>query len=91
MEQVMQYLVEFSPAITAVISVLVAMVVGIKKIKGHNDNAIKELRETEQRIVIINEQRIQENEELRRENAELKADLRKLMAKLEHIHFIDKK
>ena len=89
MEQVMQYLVEFSPAITAVISVLVAMVVGIKKIKGHNDKAIKELREAEQRIVIINEQRNEDLEELRRENAELKADLRKMMAKLNHVKIKD--
>lgn len=91
MEQVMQYLIEFSPAITAVVSVLVTIIVGIKKIKGHNDKALQELREAEQRIVIINEQRIQENEDLRRENAELKADIRKLMAKLEHVHIIDKK
>lgn len=91
MEQVMQYLVEFSPAITAIVSVLVTIIVGIKKIKGHNDKAIKELRDAEQRIVVINEQRNEDLEQLRRENAELKADIRKLMAKLEHVHFMDKK
>lgn len=90
MEQVMQYIMEFSPAITAMISVIVAIVVGFKKIKGHNDKAIKELRDAEQRIIIINEQRNEDLESLRRENAELKADLRKVMAKLNHVHIKDK-
>ena len=90
MEQVMQYIMEFSPAITAMISVIVAIVVGFKKIKGHNDKAINELREAEQRIIVINEQRNEDLESLRRENAELKADLRKVMAKLEHVHIKDK-
>ncbi len=90
MEQVMQYIMEFSPAITAMISVIVAIVVGFKKIKGHNDETLKEVKDSEQRIILINEQRNEDLEELRRENAELKADLRKVMAKLEHVHFKDK-
>ena len=90
MEQVMQYIMEFSPAITAMISVIVAIIVGFKKIKGHNDETLKEVKDSEQRIILINEQRNEDLEELRRENAELKADLRKVMAKLEHVHFKDK-
>lgn len=90
MEQVMQYIMEFSPAITAMISVVVAIVVGFKKIKGHNDKTLGEIRDTEQRIIVINEQRNEDLESLRRENAELKADLRKVMAKLEHVHIKDK-
>lgn len=89
MTQVINYIIEFSPAITAVVGILVSLIVGIKKIKGHNDKTMKELQETEQRIIVINEQRNEELEELRRENAELKADLRKVMAKLNHIKFKD--
>lgn len=90
MEQVMQYIMEFSPAITAMISVIVTIIVGFKKIKGHNDKTLDDLRDTEQRIILINAQRNEELEDLKRENAELKADLRKVMAKLEHVHFKDK-
>jgi len=90
MEQVMQYIMEFSPAITAMISVIVAIIVGFKKIKGHNDQTLKDLKDAEQRIIVINEQRNEDLESLRRENAELKADLRKVMAKLEHVHIKDK-
>lgn len=89
MEQIINYLIEFSPAITAMISVIVAIIVGFKKIKGHNDKTLGELKETEQRIIIINEQRVKDNEDLRRENAELKADLRKVMAKLNHVIIIE--
>ena len=90
MEQVMQYIMEFSPAITAMISVIVAIIVGFKKIKGHNDKTLTDLKDTEQRIILINAQRNEELEDLKRENAELKADLRKVMAKLEHVHIKDK-
>ena len=90
MEQVMNYIIEFSPAITAMISVIVAIIVGFKKIKGHNDKTLNELRDAEQRIILINAQRNEDLESLKRENAELKADLRKVMAKLEHVHIKDK-
>lgn len=86
MEQVMQYLIEFSPAITSVISILVAMVVGFKKIKGHNDKTLNEVKDTEAKIVEINAQMVVENQKLRNENAELKEALNDIIRKINHVH-----
>lgn len=86
MEQFMQYLVEFSPAITALIGIIASMVVGIKKIKGHNEKTLNEVKTTEARIIEINTQMIEENQKLRNENAELKDALNEVIRRMNHIH-----
>lgn len=78
--QIAQTLIEFAPAITALIGVLVSLVVGIKRIKSNNnqtcieikrdnDKTVKELKEANENLIKI-------NEELREENVEFKKALR---------------
>ena len=86
MEQVMQYLIEFSPAITAVIGILVSLIVGIKKIKGHNDKTLEEVKAAEAKIVDLNAQILEENEKLRNENQQLQNKLDGIIAHINHIH-----
>lgn len=85
--QIAQTLIEFAPAITALIGVLVSLVVGIKRIKSNNnqacteikrDNAktVKELKEANENLVKLNEELRNDNAELREDNAEFKKALR---------------
>lgn len=90
MEQVMNYIIEFSPAITAVIGILVSLIVGIKKVKNHTDAVLRDVKSTNEQILERHDQLVADNAELRHENEELRRELAKLMAKLNHVHFIEK-
>jgi len=79
-------IVAATPAITAVIGIIVSLVVGIKKIKKTNletkysvDSMSKHSKDLELELAKIS-----------KENAELKRTLMKVMSKLEHVHFVDK-
>ena len=82
MENIMNLILAYSPAITACISVVVALIVGIKKIKKAGNDTLNNVKES-------NEQVIKDNANLRRENAALKKELTKVMAHIKHVHFID--
>ena len=90
MEQVMQYIIEFSPAITAFIGIVVSLVVGIKKIKAHNNETLDEIKSANAKIIELYQQEVEKRQEVQRENEEIKKDLRKMMAKLNHVHFDDR-
>lgn len=91
MEQVMQYIIEFSPAITAFIGIVVSLIVGIKKIKAHNNETLSEIKDSNAKIIELYQKEVEKRQEVQRENEEIKKDLRKMMAKLNHVHFIDDK
>lgn len=88
--QVYEIILASAPAITAVIGIIVSLVAGIKRIKQANRDTLEECRKQNASIRENVAQIAQNNEELRQENAELKRDLRKVMAKLSHVHFEDK-
>lgn len=87
MEQVMNYIIEFSPAITAFIGIVVSLIVGIKKIKQHNNDTLDEIRSANARIIELYQEEVVKRQEVQRENEEIKRNLRKMMAKLNHVHF----
>ena len=89
--QIYDIIIAAAPAVTAVIGMIVSLAVGIKKIKANNEEQLKEMRQTQVKIIEINAAQKKDNDELRRENEELKRDLRKVMAKIAHIHFEDDK
>ena len=80
-----------APALTAVIGVIVSIVVGIKRIKHDNTDTLNECRKQNASVIENVAQIAQKNDELTRENAELKRDLRRVMAKLNHVHIEDDK
>ena len=90
MEQIINYLIEFSPAITAIIGILVSLIVGIKKIKAHNNETLEEIKTANERIIELYQQEVQKRQDVQRENEEIKRDLRKVMAKLNHVQIKDK-
>lgn len=87
MEQIMNYIIEFSPAITAFIGIVVSLIVGIKKIKQHNNDTLEEIKGANARIIELYQEEVAKRQEVQRENEEIKRDLRKVMAKLNHVHF----
>lgn len=91
MEQVMNYIIEFSPAITAFIGIVVSLIVGIKKIKQHNNETLDEIKGANAKIIELYQEEVEKRQEIQRENQELKKDLRKMMAKLNHVHFEEDK
>lgn len=86
MENIMNLIIAYSPAITAIIGIIASMVVSIKKIKGHNEKTLNEVKTTEAKIIEINTQMIEENQKLRNENAELKDALNEIIRRMNHIH-----
>lgn len=79
-------IVSATPAITAVIGIVVALIVGIKKIKRATGDTTREVK----RFSEGDKELKQHLREVQRENAELKHQLDKVMAKLTHVHFVDK-
>ena len=88
---IQDFIIAAAPSITAVIGIIISLVAGIKRIKRDNQDTLKECRKQNADVIKNVAQIAQNNEELRRENEELKRDLRKVMAKLNHVHFEDDK
>ena len=88
---IQEIIISAAPAITAIIGIIVSLIAGIKRIKQANRDTLEEVRSKNAAIVENVAQIAQNNEELKRENEELKRDLRKIMAKLNHVHIIDDK
>lgn len=84
-------IMSMAPTISAVIGIIVSIAVGIKRIKQANRDTLEECRKQNAAVVENVAQIAQNNEDLRRENEELKRDLRKVMAKLNHVHIKDDK
>lgn len=95
--EITAFIITLAPTISAVIGMIVTIVVGIKKIRSASDDTLKRVKQAnsdtleecrkQNAEVIQNVAQIaQKNDELTRENAELKRDMRKIMAKLNHVH-----
>ena len=84
-------IMSMAPTISAVIGIIVSVAVGIGRVKQANRDTLDECRKQNAAVVENVAQIAQKNEELTRENEELKKDLRKIMAKLNHVHIVDDK
>ena len=84
-------IISLAPTISAVVGIIVSLAVGIKRIKQANRDTLDECRKQNAEVVIKVEHVAKDNENLKRENEELKKDLRKVMAKLCHVHVEDNK
>ena len=84
-------IMSMAPTISAVIGIIVSVAVGIKRVKQTNRDTLDECRKQNASVIENVAQIAQNNEDLRRENEELKRDLRKVMAKLNHVHIKDDK
>ena len=89
--QITALIISLAPTISAVIGIIVSLAVGIKRVKQANRDTLDECRKQNAEVVIKIEHVAKDNENLKRENEELKRDLRKVMAKLCHVHIEDDK
>ncbi len=89
--QITALIISLAPTISAVLGIIVSLAVGIKRIKQANRDTLDECRKQNAEVVIKVEHVAKDNENLKRENEELKKDLRKVMAKLCHVHIVDDK
>lgn len=76
--QVTQYIIEIAPAVTSLIGVVVALVVGIKKIKATGDSTIQEIKDQTKEISDA-------NAALMKENLELKGELKKVLNDIHNV------
>lgn len=86
-----QYILSIVPAFTAVVGMIVTLGVGIGKIKKANKDTINEVRENSKGLKRANEALKDELVNVYKDNVEIKKQMTKLMAKVEHIHFVDDK
>lgn len=89
--QITALIISLAPTISAVLGIIVSLAVGIKRVKQANRDTLEECRKQNAEVVIKVEHVAKDNENLKRENEELKKDLRKVMAKLCHVHVVDDK
>lgn len=76
--QVTQYIIEIAPAVTSLIGVVVALIVGIKKIKATGDSTIQEIKDQTKEISNA-------NATLMKENLELKGELKKVLNDIHNV------
>lgn len=88
---IQEIIIAAAPAITAIIGIIVSLIAGIKRIKQANRDTLEECRKQNASVIENVAKIAKDNEELRQENEELKRDLRKMVAKLNHVHIIDNK
>lgn len=73
--EITQYIVTIAPAITAIISVITALIISIKKVKKIDEGHQKETKALNNRVNGVLQ-----------ENAELKQEIKKLVKTINHIH-----
>ena len=86
-----QCILSIVPAFTAVVGMIVTLGVGIGKIKKANKDTINEVKENSKGLKRANEALKDELTNVYKDNIEIKKQMTKLMAKVEHIHFVDDK
>ena len=80
-----QFIISIVPAVTAVIGMIVALGVGIGKIKKANS-------ETKQEVKILSDgdkALKKQLKEVQKENAELKSQLNEVLARMKHLYFVE--
>lgn len=88
-----QYVLAIVPAFTAIVGMVVTLGVGIGKIKKANKETtttVLEVSEDTRELKSELNNLVKQNKELKKENLELKNSLDKVVAKMEHLYYIEK-
>ena len=85
LDAITQYILALVPAVTALVGMAVCVGVGVGKIRKANQDTVDSIDEVGKKSQSLENQL----KEVQAENIQLKRELRKVMAKLEHVHFID--
>lgn len=76
--QITEFIITAAPAVTAIIGVVVALIVGIKQIKNTNNETLQDVKKT-------NREMLAANTELLKENLELKSELKEVICHIKNI------
>ena len=87
LDAITQYILALAPAVTALVGMAVCVGVGVGKIRKANQDTVESIDRVGKKSQSLENQL----KEVQAENIQLKRDLRKVMAKLEHVHFVDDK
>lgn len=85
LDVITQYILALVPAVTALVGMAVCVGVGVGKIRKANRDTVDSIDRVSKKSQSLESQLA----DVHRENIELKKQLRKLMAKVEHIHFVE--
>lgn len=86
LDAITQYILALVPAVTALVGMAVCVGVGVGKIRKANRNTVDSIDKVSRKSQSLESQLI----EVHKENIELKKQLRKAMAKLDHVHIVEK-
>lgn len=87
LDAITQYILALVPAVTALVGMAVCVGVGVGKIRKANRNTVDSIDSISRKSQSLESQL----QEVHAENVQLKKQLRKVMAKLEHVHIVDEK
>ena len=86
LDLITQYVLALAPAITSIISMVVALGVGIGQIRKANNLTVSEVKENSKAIHERQSSLEAQLSAVHRENAELKKNLNRVMKKLENVY-----
>lgn len=86
LDAITQYILALVPAVTALVGMAVCVGVGVGKIKRANRDTVDSIDRVNKKSQSLESQL----QEVHAENIELKRQLRKAMAKLDHVHIVEK-
>lgn len=86
LDLITQYVLALAPAITSIISMVVALGVGIGQIRKANNLTVSEVKENNKAISERQSSLEAQLSAVHRENAELKKNLNRVMKKLENVY-----
>ena len=86
LDAITQYILALVPAVSALVGMAVCVGVGVGKIRKANRDTVDSIDTISRKSQSLESQL----QEVHKENVELKRQLRKVMAKLEHVHISDK-
>ena len=86
LDAITQYILALVPAVSALVGMAVCVGVGVGKIRKANRDTVDSIDTISRKSQSLESQL----QEVHAENVELKKQLRKAMAKLDHVHIVEK-
>lgn len=97
LETILNYIVELGPAITAILSIIVSIIIAIKKFGGLSKDSVKEMNDLAKKILDSNDSAKSDYDETKRllraviiENGELKKEIKEISKIASKIREVDK-
>ena len=86
LDAITQYILALVPAVTALVGMAVCVGVGVGKIRKANRDTVDSIDRVSRKSQSLESQL----QDVHAENIQLKKQLRKVMAKLDHVHIVEK-